>query len=61
MKIVVASCLLTTAVVWGQANVDESRETYFVYVDATHASDSNPATTSSRFRTHSRGVNTAIA
>ena len=61
MKIVVASCLLTIAVVWGQASVDESKETFFVYVDATHGSDSNPGTPSSPFRTLSKGVNTAIA
>src|SRR5438094_6169483 len=43
------------------ASVDESKETLFVYVDATHGSDSNPGTPSSPFRTLSKGVNTAIA
>jgi hypothetical protein len=55
------ACLLGSATVWAQANVDESQETAVVYVDASHGSDSNPGTRQQPFQTLAKGAETAVS
>lgn len=51
---------LTTSVAWGQANVDESKETAYVYVNGTKGSDSNPGTQLAPFKTIGRAASVAV-
>jgi hypothetical protein len=52
--------LLATAMVWGQANVNEGEETAHVYVDGTKGSDSNSGAQSTPFKTLNKAVSVAI-
>ncbi len=45
----------------GQANVNESLETVFLYVDGTNGSDSNPGTQAAPFKTVGKGLSVAVA
>src|SRR5580704_1808244 len=51
---------LTTTVAWGQANVDESKETAYVYVNGNKGSDSNPGTQLAPFKTIGRAASVAV-
>src|SRR5579871_4503729 len=44
---------------WGQANVNESLETAFIYVDAINGSDSNPGTAGEPLKTIGASINLA--
>ena len=52
--------LLTSTIVWGQANVNESAEKAYVYVDVKNGSDSNPGTQQRPFQTITKGAHAAI-
>lgn len=53
--------LARPALTWGQAVVDESKETVALYVDAVHGSDSNDGSSATPFQTINKGVATAIS
>jgi hypothetical protein len=59
--VLIGLVLLASAVAWGQASVDESKEKAYVYVDGIKGSDSNSGTQSSPFKTLNRAVSVAIA
>ncbi len=57
---ILCSVLSISSFAWGQANVDESQETAFLYVDATAGSDSNPGTQALPLKTIGKAVQLAV-
>jgi hypothetical protein len=53
--------MIGCGVVWSQANVNESLETVFLYVDVAAGSDSNPGTQALPFKTIGKAASVAVA
>ncbi|MBA3915186.1 MAG: hypothetical protein H0X25_15320, partial [Acidobacteriales bacterium] len=51
-----AFLVMLASLMWGQANVDESQESAFYWVDAVSGSDANPGTQAQPFKTIAMGV-----
>ncbi|HET6178180.1 MAG TPA: right-handed parallel beta-helix repeat-containing protein [Candidatus Sulfotelmatobacter sp.] len=54
------SAIFSLGTAWGQAHVDESLETAFLYVDGFAGSDSNPGTQTQPFKTIGKAAGVAI-
>src|SRR5215471_5458687 len=55
----ILAVLFCSSLAWGQANVNESLETAYIYVDGNTGSDSNPGTMSQPLKTISQAASMA--